>query len=54
MLVWVYQKTGRVDYLHLADQAFACGVQRGYLGTAKHFNQQYRWSGEYVQFRREI
>jgi hypothetical protein len=54
MLVWMFQKTGEVSYLALADDAFGSGVRKAWLGNGKQYCQNYRWSFAYVQFRKTI
>ena len=48
---WVYRKTGEVNYRNWGDTIFASGVQQAYLAQNKQFNQNYRWSFDYVQWR---
>lgn len=48
---WLYHETGDRLYLVRADQIFAGGVKSAYLGDGKHFNQNYRWSFDYVRWR---
>jgi hypothetical protein len=48
---WVYQRTGNVAYREKADAIFAGGVKGAWLGNAKHFNQNYRWSFDYIKWR---
>jgi hypothetical protein len=47
---WVYKMTGDVKYREMGDKIFQGGVN-AYLGRPKHFNQQYRWSFNYVLWR---
>lgn len=48
---WLYHKTGEARFIERGDQIFAGGVQGAYLQNAKQFNQNYRWSFEYVRWR---
>jgi hypothetical protein len=48
---WVYSQTGDAKYRERGDQIFAGGVRRAWLGGAKHFNQNYMWSFDYVRWR---
>jgi hypothetical protein len=49
---WLYRHTGEPAYRDWGDQIFAGGVQGAYLGQGKQFNQSYRWSFDYVKWRR--
>jgi hypothetical protein len=48
---WLYRHTGEPAYRDRGDQIFAGGVRRAYLGQGKHFNQNYRWSFDYMKWR---
>jgi hypothetical protein len=48
---WLYRYTGDSTYRDRGDQIFAGGVKGAYLLAGKHFNQNYRWSFEYVTWR---
>jgi hypothetical protein len=49
---WLYKQTGDPTYRDRADAIFAGGVlQAGVSFDGKHFNQQYRWSFDYVKWR---
>jgi len=49
---WVYKQTGDPVYRDRADAIFAGGVARGCASCdGKHFNQQYRWSFDYLKWR---
>ncbi len=48
---WVYKMTGDPKYRTIGDQIFENGITRGYLETQKHFNQNYRWSFNYLIWR---
>lgn len=48
---WLYRQTGNPVYRQRGDRIFAGGVKGAYLGHGKHFNQNYRWSFDYVRWR---
>lgn len=48
---WVYKMTGDVKYREMGDKIFEGGVDSGYLGQSKQFNQNYRWSFNYLTWR---
>lgn len=48
---WAYSFTGDPTYLTRGDAIFSGGTRRAYLGSAKQFNQNYRWSFEYLRWR---
>lgn len=48
---WLYRQTGDPAYRDRGDQIFAGGVEFGFVGSGKHFNQAYRWSFDYVRWR---
>jgi hypothetical protein len=48
---WLYQQTGDPTYRDRGDQVFAGGVRGAWLGDGKHFDQNYRWSFDYVRWR---
>jgi hypothetical protein len=50
---WVYHQTGDTTFRDRGDQIFAGGVDLAYLKGAKQFNQSYRWSFDYVNWRTE-
>lgn len=50
---WLYRRTGEVRYREQGDAIFSGGVDQAYLTGAKQFNQGYRWSFDYVLWRRE-
>lgn len=49
---WLYRQTGDAVFQDRGDQIFQGGVKFAYIGTGKHFNQNYRWSFDYVRWRR--
>lgn len=51
---WLYMQTGDPKYRDRGDQIFAGGVQQAAVDFgAKQFNQNYRWSFDYVKWRRQ-
>src|SRR5262249_6795063 len=49
---WLYKQTGDTTYRDRADAIFAGGVTRACVSCdGKHFNQQYRWSFDYIKWR---
>jgi len=53
MYGWLYRETGASRFLERGDAVFAGGVMLADLGGAKRFNQNYRNSFEYVEWRAE-
>ncbi|MEO2047685.1 MAG: cadherin-like domain-containing protein [Pirellulales bacterium] len=48
---WLHQMTGNIQYRQQADQIFAGGVTQAFINGPKQFNQNYRWSFDYVAMR---
>ena len=48
---WLYQQTGNIHYRDQADQIFAGGVRGTQLNEARQFNQNYRYSFDYLDWR---
>jgi len=48
---WLYHKTGEVRFRDRGDQIFAGGVAGAYLANGKQFNQNYRWSFDFIRWR---
>jgi hypothetical protein len=48
---WLYRMTGDTKYRDQGDQVFVGGVAGAYLDGAKQFNQNYRWSFDFVKWR---
>jgi len=49
---WLYKQTGDTTYRDRADAIFAAGVTGACVSCdSKHFNQQYRWSFDYLKWR---
>lgn len=56
MYAWLYKQYGEVKYLEMADKVFIGGVRlgEGSLDWAgKQYNQGYRWSFDFVKWRKE-
>ena len=51
MYEWLFKKTGQQKYRDEGDLIFAGGVANAYLGGGKQFDQNYRWSFKYVEWR---
>ena len=50
---WLYRQTGEQRFAERGDQVFAGGVRSAYLANGKQFNQNYRWSFDFVRWRTE-
>lgn len=48
--LWIYQQTQDKTFLDRAQEIFASGVNKAFLGNGKQFNQNYRWSFSYVRW----
>ncbi|HYE08407.1 MAG TPA: hypothetical protein VEL07_23060 [Planctomycetota bacterium] len=48
---WLWRQTGDAKWLERGDALFASGVADGWIGAAKQFHQNYRWSFDYVRWR---
>lgn len=48
---WLYHRTGDPRFAERGDEIFAGGVRGAYLTNPKQFNQNYRWSIRYVEWR---
>lgn len=53
LYAWLWHQTGDSIYLERADKIFAGGVKRAWLAGAKQFNQNYRYSFDYIKWRTE-
>jgi hypothetical protein len=54
IFAWLYLQTGDAIYRDRGDQVFAGGVLHAHIDASqKHFNQSYRWSFDYLNWRRE-
>ena len=54
LYAWVYKETDIQYYRDWADVIFQGGVRQAYLTNAKQFNQNYRWSFKYLEWRDAI
>jgi hypothetical protein len=52
LYAWLSNKTGEAHFTARGDAIFAGGVRSAFLGNPKQFNQNYRWSFDYVRWRR--
>jgi hypothetical protein len=51
---WLYAQTGDSKYRERGDKIFAGGVSQAAVGfDAKQFNQNYRWSFDYLRWRKQ-
>jgi len=48
---WLYAQTGDRNYIEKGDQIFTGGVDGAWLDQGKQFNQNYRWSMDYLKWR---
>ncbi len=48
---WLWHQTGNPIYRDRADQIFAGGIVGAWLVNGKQFNQNYRWSFDYIKWR---
>jgi len=54
LYAWVYKQTGEEDYINIGDKLWEAGVALSNTGwNTKIFNQNYRWSFKYVEWRNE-
>jgi hypothetical protein len=51
MFSWLYLQTGDAKWLQRGDDVFAGGVELSWLERAKNFNQNYRSSFDFVEWR---
>jgi hypothetical protein len=51
LYAWIYHQTGEQSYRDRGELIFAGGVTQAYLNNGKQFNQNYRWSFKYVEWR---
>lgn len=50
---WLYRETRFESYKEFGDEIFTTGVEKAYLGGAKQFNQNYRWSMKYLEWTKD-
>lgn len=48
---WLWHRTGETVYRDRADKIFVGGVRNAYLVNGKQYNQNYRWSFDYIRWR---
>ncbi len=52
LYAWVFKQTGEVDYITIGDKLWEGGVALTNVGwNTKIYNQNYRWSFEYIKWR---
>jgi hypothetical protein len=51
LYAWLWARTGDPAYQERGDKLFAQGVAKAWIARGKEFNQSYRWSFDYVQWR---
>jgi hypothetical protein len=50
---WLYRETLLPRFRERGDRIFGAGVRGAWLDGGKQFSQNYRWSFDYVRWRRE-
>ncbi len=54
LYAWVFKQTGNLDYINIGDKLWEAGVATTNVGwNTKTYNQNYRWSFDYVKWRNE-
>ncbi|MCF6351827.1 MAG: T9SS type A sorting domain-containing protein [Cyclobacteriaceae bacterium] len=54
LYAWVFKQTGEIDYINIGDQLWEGGVALADISwNTKIYNQNYRWSFDYVKWRNE-
>ncbi|GIW65193.1 MAG: hypothetical protein KatS3mg093_172 [Candidatus Parcubacteria bacterium] len=48
---WYYHLTGDEEYIRRGDLLFETGAKGAWLERGKHFNENYRWSFKYLEWR---
>lgn len=48
---WLYNRTGDLRFAQRGDAIFENGVGESFLSNPKQFNQNYRWSTDYIRWR---
>ncbi len=51
MYGWLYSKTGNSSFIEKGDKIFQGGVSNAWLVQGKQYNQNYRWSFQYLKWR---
>jgi hypothetical protein len=52
LYAWLWVQTGDPIYQERGDKLFAQGVAKAWIARGKEFNQSYRWSFDYVRWRK--
>ncbi len=50
---WLWHRTGDKSFIDKGDKLFVGGVAGAYLSGGKQFSQNYRWSFDYVKWRKD-
>ncbi|MEM7432676.1 MAG: hypothetical protein AAF351_12190 [Pseudomonadota bacterium] len=50
---WLWKETGDKRFLEIGDEVFNAGALYGSTFSGKHFNQQFRYAFDFLQWRRE-
>jgi len=54
LYAWAFKQTGEMDYINIGDKLWEAGVATTNIGwNTKTYNQNYRWSFNYVTWRSE-
>ncbi|MCF6306363.1 MAG: T9SS type A sorting domain-containing protein [Flavobacteriaceae bacterium] len=54
LYAWVFKQTTDIDYINIGDKLWEAGVATTNIGwNTKIYNQNYRWSFDYVKWRNE-
>ncbi|MCF6352144.1 MAG: T9SS type A sorting domain-containing protein [Cyclobacteriaceae bacterium] len=54
LYAWVFKQTGEEDYINIGDKLWESGMALSNVGwNTKIFNQNYRWSFDYIKWRNE-
>ncbi len=54
LYAWVFKQTGEIDYINIGDKIWEGGIALTNLGwNTKQYNQNYRWSFDYIRWRNE-
>ncbi len=49
--MWIGSHNNDDEFRSRAEQIFTYGVHKAFLGNGKHFNQNYRWSFDFIRWR---
>ncbi len=54
LYAWVYKQTGDIDYINIGDKLWEAGIALADIAwNTKIYNQNYRWSFDYIKWRNE-